>query len=142
MVSEPALYYHTPPMHFPTANSADLLRTLRHHRLWMVVPGTLAVLFFALSSLGIGHARAGSDFVAEICTAHGLIQVTGNQNNPLKTPAHDCCQHCGGAKPVPVDMAIGVSPAPTFYGLNPHAPRPPRFRAAFDTHRPRGPPAA
>lgn len=121
----------------------------RHKAAWLI----LAVLAMALHLLAgngllrpVTAAGSGDRFVAELCTAHGLIAaeappVPADRPNPAGT-SHDCCKLCAaGGSLLATGLAVAVAPAPT-PGAVPEtgilvrpAPGP------WSEYAPRGPPA-
>lgn len=109
-------------------------------RLMLLALGLLAVALHLWAAVApVTTAAAGTGFVAEVCTSHGVAPPGGDP-----APAgHDCCKLCGAGAPLLMTAALpAVSPAPT-------SGRPLRAGQAtvlppslLSAHAPRGPPRA
>lgn len=85
--------------------------------------GLLVMALYALAGSGLTRARmamgGGEQFVAEVCTSHGVFApapaLLADPGVPADVARHDCCKLCAGAGSLlAAQIVIGVSPAPTF----------------------------
>lgn len=115
---------------------------------WLVL-AALAMVLHLLAGSGLlrpaAAAGSGDRFVAELCTAHGLVaadasSVPADRSMPA-SGAHDCCKLCAaGGSPLVAGFAVTVAPAPTL-----GAPSDPGIYlrpspAPWTVRAPRGPP--
>jgi hypothetical protein len=124
--------------------------------LWLGCFAMALHLWAGTQLMGMESAKVDSqgNFVAEICTALGIVgaQATANQaanqaTNSPDAPAsnsntHDCCKLCVASAPLLLtSTSLAVSPAPTFRVIAGASfpTRPASF--VWTAHPPRGPPA-
>ena len=124
--------------------------------LWLGCFAMALHLWAGTQLMGMEPAKVDSqgNFVAEICTALGIVgaqatpnQTTNQATNSPDAPAsnsntHDCCKLCVASAPLLLTSAsLAVSPAPSFH-VTVAASFPTR-PASFvrKAHPPRGPPA-
>ena len=136
-------------MNLHHAATASLVSRLRRHALWLPLLGLVVLALQILAAMAVpasASARAADGlFVAELCTAHGIVAATPA---PSDTPAapdpgafHDCCKLCAASAPLLFTAAPAtVASASTFshaapLGIAAHTPRLPR-----NSHPPRAPP--
>lgn len=134
----PAACYHLHSM--PTAARSP--STVRRHSRWLLLLGLFALLVQVAAASGLMHrGSAGKGFVAELCTAGGLVSQSGGGES-LPANAHDCCTLCGvstpplaaAALPIVAAVLLPTQAAPVYVSFSPR-------HFTWSTAPPRGPPA-
>ena len=119
-------------------------------RAWLLTLGLLAMALHLLAGSGLiraaSAAGSGNEFVAELCTSHGLVQggalQTPDGSSAPASGVHDCCKSCAAGGPLlTAGLAAAVAPAPTFTPWQGTAALVHPMPAARTAHAPRGPPA-
>lgn len=121
-------------------------RSHRRSPVWLLAIGLFAMAMHAFGSAGLmPRSVASGGFLAEICTSKGVSKIDPalqSGKTSLPDSGHqDCCTLCvASGESLPVDLGLGVPPAPTFGstflpGTSPFSPAFARL-----SHPPRGPP--